>query len=271
MTAMMVGEAQVPGSGARQGDPSVAPRLVIQGLTTAGESGRAGLNLERLVVHPREIVGVAGVSGNGQKELVEVLGGQRRAAAGDVLVEGEPYRAGRAEAQGRGVRVLPEEPLRNGCVPSMSVEDNLALRTYDRRPDGRPRRRLDRKAMAGRARAMIRAFAIKTASKEAPIATLSGGNVQRCVLARELDGEVRLLAVANPCFGLDVKAAAETRGRIMAARNAGAAVLLISEDLDEIMELADRIVVMREGRITYETPASAADLRTVGGHMAGHH
>jgi simple sugar transport system ATP-binding protein len=244
---------------------------VVQDLATAGDAGRAGLAVERLVVHPREIVGVAGVSGNGQKELVEVLGGQRRPATGDLLVEGEPYRAGRAEAQAKGVRVLPEEPLKNGCVPRMSVEDNLGLRTYDRNPDGAPRRWLDRKAMAERARAMIRSFAIKTASKEAPIATLSGGNVQRCVLARELDGRVELLIVANPCFGLDVKAVAETRGRIMAARNAGAAVLLVSEDLDEITELADRIVVMREGRIVHETPASAADLRAIGGHMAGHH
>jgi general nucleoside transport system ATP-binding protein len=125
--------------------------------------------------------------------------------------------------------------------------------------------------MAERARAMIRTFGIKTSSKEAPIATLSGGNVQRCILARELDGQVDLLIVANPCFGLDVKAVAETRGRIMAARNAGAGVLLVSEDLDEIMELADRIVVMRQGRIVHETPAAGADLHTIGGYMAGHH
>ncbi len=88
---------------------------------------------------------------------------------------------------------------------------------------------------------------------DAPIATLSGGNVQRAVLARELDGDVDLLVVANPCFGLDVKAVSEIRARIMAARNAGAAVLLVSEDLDEILELADRILVMRDGRIVHET------------------
>jgi simple sugar transport system ATP-binding protein len=100
---------------------------------------------------------------------------------------------------------------------------------------------------------------------------LSGGNVQRCVLARELDGEVRLLIVANPCFGLDVKAVAETRARIMAARNAGTAVLLISEDLDEILELADRVVVMHEGRVAHEMPAEGADPQEIGRHMLGHH
>ncbi len=95
---------------------------------------------------------------------------------------------------------------------------------------------------------MIAGFGVRAPSADAPIGVLSGGNVQRCVLARELDGEVSLLIVANPCFGLDVKAVAEVRARIMAARNAGTAVLLISEDLDEILELADRIVVMRQGQ-----------------------
>ena len=91
--------------------------------------------------------------------------------------------------------------------------------------------------------------------------------MQRCVLARELDGEVSLLIVANPCFGLDVKAVAEVRARIMAARNAGTAVLLISEDLDEILELADRIVVMRHGAIVHETLAAGADPKAIGAHM----
>jgi ABC-type uncharacterized transport system ATPase subunit len=108
-------------------------------------------------------------------------------------------------------------------------------------------------------------------SPQAPIGVLSSGNVQRCVLARELDGNVRLLIVCNPCFGLDVKAVAETRARIMAARNAGAAVLLISEDLDEILELADRIVVMHDGAIVHQIPAAGADPREIGRHMVGQH
>ena len=166
--------------------------------------------------------------------------------------------------------VLPEEPLRNGCVPSMTVVDNLGLRSFDRAADGKPRAWLDRAAMASRARAMIAAYGIRAPSPQVPIGVLSGGNVQRCVLAREFDGDVRLLIVANPCFGLDVKAVAETRARIMAARNAGTAVLLISEDLDEILELADRIVVMREGRVAAELPAAGADPQEIGRHMLGH-
>jgi ABC-type uncharacterized transport system ATPase subunit len=101
-------------------------------------------------------------------------------------------------------------------------------------------------------RDLVAAFKVKTASLDAPMASLSGGNVQRAVLARELTGEVDLLVISNPCFGLDFTAVAEIRARIMAARNAGAAVLLMSEDLDEIMELADRVLVMSEGRIAYE-------------------
>jgi simple sugar transport system ATP-binding protein len=153
----------------------------------------------------------------------------------------------------------------------MTIVDNLNLRTFDVSEGGKHRDWLDRGAMTERARAMIGKFGIRAPSAQAPIRVLSGGNVQRCVLARELDGEVRLLIVANPCFGLDVKAVAETRARIMAARNAGTAVLLISEDLDEILELADRIVVMRDGKIAAELPAAGADPQEIGKHMLGTH
>jgi simple sugar transport system ATP-binding protein len=224
-----------------------------------------------LDVHAHEIVGVAGVSGNGQKALVEVLGGQRRWESGSILVEGAPYDATRTQSQAHGVRVLPEEPLRNGCVPGMTVTDNLNLRSFDLEAGKSRRFWLDRGGMAARAAAMVTAYGIRTPSPQAPIGVLSGGNVQRCVLARELDGDVRLLIVCNPCFGLDVKAVAETRARIMAARNAGAAVLLISEDLDEILELADRIVVMHDGAVVHQMPAAGADPQEIGRHMLGQH
>ncbi len=270
LTAMMIGEPRAPDRPMRQGAPSSEKRLVVKQLTIAGEQGRGGLDVEFLDVRAGEIVGVAGVSGNGQKELVEVLGGQVTPTDGEVLVGGALYHATRTEAQARGVRVLPEEPLRNGCVGRMSVTDNLNLRSFDHDADGRHRTWLDRAAMTGRAQRMIEGFGIRAPSREAPIAVLSGGNVQRCVLARELEGKVNLLIVANPCFGLDVKAVVEVRARIMAARNGGAGVLLVSEDLDEILELADRIVVMRQGQVVYETPAAGADRQTIGAHMIGH-
>jgi simple sugar transport system ATP-binding protein len=269
LTALMIGENPKFEPLRRRGQPADAPLLMLRDLSTSGDVGRAGLDIQSLTVRAGEIVGVAGVSGNGQKDLVETLSGQR-AADGTIVVAGRRYNASRAEAQTQHVRILPEEPLKNACVPRMSVVENLNLRQFDRDVSGRRRFWLDRAQMATRATEMIASFGVRTPSNEAPIRNLSGGNVQRVALARELGGDVKLLVIANPCFGLDVKAAADVRARIVAARNAGTAVLLISEDLDEIIEMADRILVMREGRLVYETSAEAADVREIGGHMVGH-
>lgn len=267
LTAMMIGEPHAPARPERHGAAEAAVRLSIRTLRATGEAGQPVLDIAGLDVRAHEIVGVAGVSGNGQKELLEALGGQRPGGGGGVRVDGIPYAATRRQSQALGVRVIPEEPLRNGCVPGMSVVDNLNLRSFDRRDDGSRRRWLDTGGMRRRAARMIAGYGVRAPSVDAPIRVLSGGNVQRGVLARELDGEVSLLVVANPCFGLDVKAVAEVRARLMAARNAGCAILLISEDLDEILELADRIVVMRGGRIVHEAPAAGADPHAIGAHM----
>ena len=152
----------------------------------------------------------------------------------------------------------------------MSVAENLALRDFDRAPLRRGGWWLDRRAMRARAARLIDEFNVRPPLPERAIGTLSGGNVQRAVLARELGQAVDVLIVANPVFGLDFASVADIHARILAARDAGAAVLLVSEDLDELLELADRIVVMAEGRLVYETPASTADRVVLGRHMAGH-
>ena len=270
LTSMMIGEPHAPARPERRGGAEAAIRLAVRGLRTRGAVGQHNLDIASLEVRAHEIVGVAGVSGNGQKELLEVLGGQRP-FGGAITVGGTPYAATRRQSQALHVRVIPEEPLRNGCVPGMSVVDNLNLRLFDQNDGGGARRWLDAGGMRRRAARMIAGYGIRAASIDAPIGVLSGGNVQRCVLARELDGEVALLIVANPCFGLDVKAVAEVRARLMAARNAGCAILLISEDLDEILELADRVVVMRSGRIVHEAPAAGADPHAIGAHMLDAH
>jgi general nucleoside transport system ATP-binding protein len=259
----------VPANTGRREIVDRAPRLWVRGLRSEADLGRAAIDIEVLDVRAGEILGVAGISGNGQTTLVEIIGGQRKPVAGEIIVSGETYHATREEGQALKVRVLPEEPLRNACVPAMSVTDNLNLRRFDRNRDGTPRTWLDRAVMADWARRMIATFGIKAPSDQVPISTLSGGNVQRAVLARELDGAVALLVVSNPCSGLDVKAVSEIRARILAARNAGTAVLLLSEDLDEILELSDRIVVMRQGSIVYETSGAGSDARTIGGYMVG--
>ncbi|MEM8878143.1 MAG: hypothetical protein AAGD23_09780 [Pseudomonadota bacterium] len=187
-----------------------------------------------------------------------------------MIVEGELYHRTRLEMREHGVFLLPEEPLANGCVRGMSVAENMAIRSFDQSESGEARVFINRASMRNAAIRLIKEFSVKTRGPDARIETLSGGNIQRTVLARELSGDVRLLIAQNPCFGLDLNATAEIRNRIMAARNDCAAVLLISEDLDEIMELSDRILVMFEGRIVYETSREAADIQEIGRHMASH-
>jgi simple sugar transport system ATP-binding protein len=274
----MVGDAQAaesqsrrayrPQAVAAQGDAAVA--LEVRDLEVMGDRGTLAVQGLSLSLRPGEILGVAGVSGNGQRELVEALVGQRMRAAGTVRVNGEPYAARRGENHRLKVRSLPEEPLRNACVAGLSVAENMALRDFDRAPlsvRGLLRPRLWR----SRARDWIAAYGIKTRGEDAPIRSLSGGNVQRAVLARELAGDINVLVAANPVFGLDFAAVAEIHARIRDVRDRGGAVLLISEDLDELLELADRIAVMSEGRIVFETPAASAERHVLGAHMGGGH
>jgi len=245
--------------------------LVLDALSVIGDQGLPAVQDVGLRVRAGEIVGVAGVSGNGQRELVEALLGQRRVVQGRIRIGGRDFHHRRGEIRALGVRSLPEEPLRNACVAEMSVAENMALRSFDRPPLARgPWLRSGE--LARQAAEMISAFNVRTPSPDAPIAALSGGNVQRAVLARELsagEGAVKLLIVANPVFGLDFRAVAAIHARISAARDAGCAVLLVSEDLDELLELSDRIVVMHAGRLVYECPRGAADVATLGHYMAG--
>ncbi|WP_051340430.1 ABC transporter ATP-binding protein [Azospirillum halopraeferens] len=270
LARLMVGEAAVAAPAPRAAAPAGAVRLAVEGLRADDDTGMPAVRGLDLQVRAGEIVGVAGVSGNGQVELVQVLAGQRPAVAGTVRVNGQPYGATRAEARRHRVFCLPEEPLRSACVPGMSVAENMAFRVFDRPPFAAGGWWLKRGAMRRAAEALIARYRVKTTSPDAPIATLSGGNVQRAVLARELSGEVDVLVAANPVFGLDFAAVADIHAQIVDARNRGTAVLLVSEDLDELLELSDRLVVMFRGAIVHETATAAADLTTIGRCMAGH-
>ena len=254
----------------REPFPSAPVRLRIEQLEVAGDRGEMAVQGLSVQVRGGEIVGVAGVSGNGQRELMEALVGQRDRAAGEVWIADERYQARRAQNQRLNVRSLPEEPLRNACVGDLSVAMNIGLRRFDQPPAARAGW-LRGGVLRAQARELIAAYKVKTQGENAPIRSLSGGNVQRAVLARELDGQVDVLLVSNPVFGLDFAAVAEIHSRIMAVRNAGGAVLLLSEDLDELLKLADRIVVMSEGRIVHECMADEADRHVLGTFMGGHH
>ncbi|MFT4784192.1 MAG: ABC-type uncharacterized transport system ATPase subunit [Paracoccaceae bacterium] len=274
MAGMMMGDNALAPSAARSGTVG-ATVLSLHGARARDRSGLKEISVEALHVRAGEIVGIAGISGNGQMELMEILTGQRLLEAGQMQVKGKRFTATRSEARANAVRYLPEEPLHNACAAGMSVTENIGFRTFDLRdgaPDscGRTRFWLSGRKMRRDAAELVRAFKVKTVSLDAPIAALSGGNVQRAVLARELSGAVDVLIISNPCFGLDFSAVAEIRARIMAARNRGAGVLLMSEDIDEIMELADRVLVMSEGRIAYEAEIAEADIAIIGHHMGGH-
>ena len=242
--------------------------LEVDRLQAMGDRGTLAVHDLSLSVKSGEILGVAGVSGNGQRELVEALVGQRARLSGKVTVMGKPYAASRSENRELKVRSLPEEPLRNACVGDLSVAENMALRDFDRPPLARGGL-LNFPVWRSRAREWIAEYGVKTQGEGAPIRSLSGGNVQRAVLARELAGDINVLIAANPVFGLDFAAVAEIHSRIVQVREKGGAVLLISEDLDELLELSDRIVVMSEGRVVFETAAATAERHVLGAHMGG--
>lgn len=245
-----------------------AVRLAVRGLRVAGDRGDMAVDGLDLEVRAGEIVGVAGVSGNGQREMMQALVGQRERLDGRVQVDGHPYAATRAQNRALRVRSLPEEPLHNACVPGMSVAENMALRRFDEAPFAWAGWRR-KGAVRQRARELVQAFRVRTRSEQSPIGSLSGGNVQRAVLARELSDDARLLLVSNPSFGLDFTAVAEVHQRLREARARGAAVLMVGEDLDELLQLADRIVVMSHGRIVHTCRAQDGDRLEIGRFMGG--
>lgn len=259
-----------PELGAAPQGTGAPPALQVRALQAMGDRGTVAVHGVSLSVHAGEIVGIAGVAGNGQRELVEALVGQRARLGGEVLVGGQPYHGHRSENTRLRVRSLPDEPLRNACVGTLSVAENMALRDFDRAPMCRAGL-LSLRFWRERARAWVRDYGIKTQGVGAPMRSLSGGNVQRAVLARELAGTIDVLIASNPVFGLDFAAVAEIHQRLRRVRDQGGAVLLVSADLDELLALSDRIVVMSDGRLVYETPAASADRHQLGSTMGGGH
>ena len=271
LAQMMLGKARETKSVNKIDIDRKPPVLSLIDIYANRDDGLTAVEGINLTVHSGEIVGIAGVSGNGQRELVEVLAGQRIPTAGHLTVNGEAYTATRAEMFHHQVYALPEEPLRNACVPNMSVAENMALRTFDRSPQAKWNWLLILKAMRQMAQGLVQTFSVKTPTVETPVSHLSGGNVQRTVLARELSSQsVKLLIAANPCFGLDFAAVDFIHNAIVDARIRGVAVLLVSEDLDELLALADRIMVISDGKFVYESEIAQADLSLIGQRMAGH-
>src|ERR1700674_145857 len=243
--------------------------LELRGVSADGDLGIRAVNDVSLAIRAGEIVGIAGVSGNGQRQLAEAISGARARTAGDVLASGARLRNGDPEdAIARGVAHVPEDRLGTGVSPSLSVADNLILKSH-RRPPIAMRGVLRRDRIAANARDLMSRFSIAAPGPETPTRLLSGGNVQKVVLARELSSQPKAIVAANPTRGLDVGATENVRSLLLKAAADGVGILLISEDLDEILTLADRIAVIYEGRIVGVVPRDEADVQQIGLMMAG--
>jgi general nucleoside transport system ATP-binding protein len=269
LAGLMVGrevEIARPADGARETGDTV---LELQGLCADGDRGTSALRDVSLVVRSGEIVAIAGVAGNGQRELAEAVVGMRPATSGAVRVGGRSLRSGDSrQAIRAGLAYVPEDRLGTGVAPGLSIAANVVLRSYREPPVSRgPLLMLRRiRELAER---LIRHYDVRTSGPYVPAWQLSGGNLQKVVLAREFSGEPAVLVAAAPTRGLDVAGIETIHRYLREAAGRGVAVLLISEDLDEILALADRVAVMYEGAIAGERDASTATVEELGLLMAG--
>jgi simple sugar transport system ATP-binding protein len=215
-----------------------------------------------------EVLGIAGVSGNGQQELLAALSGEDlRASAGSIRLFGTDIaRAGPTKRRALGLNFVPEERLGRGAVPMQSLAANTLL---TRREPLRALGWIDVKATHALATKLIERFNVKAGGSGAAAKSLSGGNLQKFIVGREIDAAPKVLIVAQPTWGVDVGAAAQIRGELLALRDAGCAVLVISEELEELFELSDRMVVIAGGRLSPSVPAREATIERIGQWMAG--
>ncbi len=243
--------------------------LEVKNLSLAPDS-IYGVPLEKISLQVRagEVLGIAGVSGNGQQELLAALSGEdRRAKAGSIQLFGQDIaRAGPARRRTLGLHFVPEERLGRGAVPTLSLAANTLLTRHE---SLRAFGWIDMAATRALATRLIERFKVKAGGADAAAKSLSGGNLQKFIVGREIDAQPRVLIVAQPTWGVDVGAAAQIRAELLALRDAGCAVLVVSEELDELFELSDRLVVIARGRLSPGVPAREASIERIGQWMAG--
>jgi len=269
LARMMIGREVVFTQAKESHDATREVALELKDVSAQDDLGLRALHNVSLSVHHGEIVGVAGVAGNGQRQLAEAISGARPRTVGEVVVKKRKLRSGDPEhAVLNGVAYIPEDRMDTGVSPSLSIAENLVLKSH-RRPPISTRGVLRHDRILRNARELIKRFAISAPGPETPARLLSGGNVQKVVLARELSSSPEVIVAANPTRGLDVGATEAVRGLLLKAAGDGVGILLISEDLDEILLLADRIAVIYEGRIVGVVPRSTADVQHLGLMMAG--
>ena len=246
-------------------------RLQLDQISCESDRGTPGLRAVSLDVCSAEILGIAGVSGNGQRELAESITGLRKLTSGQVILEGEDVTGfAPGNLTERMLSYIPEERMRDGMIKNFTVAENMILREHHKRPYSRSGF-LNLRDISDHADQLISIFRVKTPSRETLAKNLSGGNIQKIVLARELSRQPRVILAAQPTRGLDIGATEYVREQLLEQRRQGAAILLISEDLDEILALSDRVAVIYEGRIMDIVPRENATPEKLGLLMAGVH
>ena len=267
LAQMMVGrpvDLEVDKAPATPGDPV----LEIAGLSVSDDRGHPAVRDLDLVVRAGEIVAIAGVQGNGQTELVEAITGLRRPTGGSIRIDGTEIRPDPRRVLEAGVAHVPEDRLEEGLIPGFTIAENLVLNTYYLKPfaDGV---RLHRDAILATATSLVGEYDVRTPSVFNAVANLSGGNQQKVIIAREFTRPIRLLVAAQPTRGLDVGSIEYIHRRVVEKRDAGAAVLIVSTELDEVMALGDRIAVMYQGRIVAILDPAEATPERLGLLMGG--
>jgi len=243
--------------------------LELNDFTVRDPTGRVLVDGVNLQVRAGEIVGIAGVQGNGQTELVDALVGLRRVAGGTVHLAGEDITVANPRDMHRhGVAHIPEDRQREGIVKDFDITENLALTGYYSAPLSKGIT-IDWKAAHASAEHLVEQFDIRTPSVDTSVGTLSGGNQQKVIVARELSRDLKLAIACQPTRGIDVGSIEYIHERIVALRDAGVAVLVVSTELDEVMALADRVVVMYRGKVVADLPRASTDHNEVGLYMAG--
>jgi general nucleoside transport system ATP-binding protein len=269
LARMMIGREVIFTQAKESHETTRETALELKDVCAQDDLGLQALHNVSLAVHHGEIVGLAGVAGNGQRQLAEAISGARPRTSGDVVVKQRKLRSGDPEhAVVNGVAHIPEDRMDTGVSPSLSIAENLVLKSH-RRPPISTHGVLRHDRIMRNARELIKRFAIAAPGPDTPARLLSGGNVQKVVLARELSSSPEVIVAANPTRGLDVGATEAVRSLLLQAAGQGVGILLISEDLDEILLLADRIAVIYEGRIVGVVPRSTADVQHLGLMMAG--
>ncbi len=246
-------------------------RLRLNGVSASGVTGKEALSNVSLEVRSGEILGVAGVSGNGQRELAEVIAGLRLTSAGSVEMDNQSITGWLpATRTAAGLAYIPEERMHDGVIREFSVAENLILQDHTRPPFSRSTF-LDFKQIAAHSWEMVRSFRVKTPDIDTPTKSLSGGNIQKLILARELFRDPKVLVAAQPTRGVDIGAMEYIHQRLLDQRAQGTATLLISEDLDEVLALSDRIAVLYEGRVMDIVEREKTNAEELGLLMAGVH